>query len=167
MTVRTLPALPALLALALPLAAMGAPPRSTQGAGPLDRLAFMAGCWERRSGTRLVEEQWMRPRGRVMLGVGRTTRGDTLVEYEQLRIEAHGDTITYHAQPSGQPAAAFRLTSLGEGAATFENPAHDFPQRITYRAAGRDSLVARVEGSAGGRSRAIDFPYARARCPSG
>jgi len=159
---------PTLLAVLLPVATLAASSTpARQGKGALDRLAFMAGCWERRSGARLVEEQWMHPRGRVMLGTGRTTRGDTVVEYEQLRIEARGDTVTYHAQPSGQPPAAFRLTSIGEGAVTFENPAHDFPQRITYRAVGRDSLVARVEGASAGRTRGIDFPYARAACPGG
>ena len=159
---------PTLLAV-LPAAAMlaASSPSPSQEKGALDRLAFLAGCWERRSGARLVEEQWMQPRGRVMLGAGRTTRGDTVVEYEQLRIEARGDTVTYHARPSGQQPAEFRLTSIGEGAVTFENPAHDFPQRITYRAVGRDSLVARVEGTTAGRTRGIDFPYARTACPGG
>ena len=151
------------LAVMLPAATVGGWTR--RPAGPLDGLAFLAGCWERRSGSLLVEEQWMAPRGRVMLGSGRTTRVDSVLEHEQLRIEAHGDTVVYHAQPSGQRPAAFRLTRLSPGAVTFENPAHDFPQRISYRAAGNDSLLARVEGTVGGRSRAVDFRYARARCP--
>jgi hypothetical protein len=159
--------LPALLAALLPAATIAAtaPRGVAQSAGPLGRLAFLAGCWERRGGGRIVEEQWMQPRGRIMLGASRTTRGDSVVEYEHLRIEARGDTIVYHAKPSGQAPADFRLIDAGAGTATFENPSHDFPQRIRYRLAGRDSLVARIEGTVGGRSRAVDFPYARAACP--
>ena len=43
---------------------------------PIDQAAFMTGCWERRSNTSLVEEQWLAPRGGVMLGMSRTVRGD-------------------------------------------------------------------------------------------
>ena len=138
---------------------------SQAAGGPLAPLAFLSGCWERRTATRLVEEQWMRPRGSVMLGTGRTVRGDSVVEYEQLRIASVGGEVAYHAQPSGQPPATFRLARMTDTSVAFENPAHDFPQRISYRAVGRDSLIARVEGTMGGRSRAIDFPYARAACP--
>lgn len=154
-----------LLLSAATLASSAPRPPAQDGTGPLARLAWLSGCWERRAGARVVEEQWMRPRGPAMLGMSRTTRGDTLVEWEQVRIVVEGDTIFYHAQPSGQPAARFRLTGISAGSLTFENPAHDFPQRILYRAIGRDSLVARIEGTANGRSRGVDFPYVRVACP--
>lgn len=109
----------------------------------------------------------MTPRGAVMLGTSRTTRNDSVVEWEQIRIAREGDTIFFHAQPSGQPAASFRLTGMTATSVTFENPAHDFPQRIIYRSPGRDSLIARIEGTANGRARGVDFPYARVRCPGG
>ena len=51
----------------------------------IERLHWLAGCWERVSGERTIEEQWMRPRGRSMLGMGRTVRGDSTVEYELMR----------------------------------------------------------------------------------
>ncbi|HET9727581.1 MAG TPA: DUF6265 family protein, partial [Gemmatimonadales bacterium] len=44
-------------------------------AGPTARVtqvAWLAGCWEQASGSRLIEEQWTRPRGGLMLGLGRT-----------------------------------------------------------------------------------------------
>lgn len=48
--------------------------------------------------------------------------------------------------------------------AVFENPNHDFPQRIIYRLVTVDSLVARIEGRIDGKERSSDFPYRRARC---
>jgi hypothetical protein len=159
--------------IALALLASAAHPARAQSpeatAHPTAALGWLAGCWERRAGTRLVEERWLPPRGGILLGVGRTTRGDTLVEWEQLRIYAAGDTLVYAAQPSGQPAAEFRAApdagadSLA-ARVVFANAAHDFPQRVVYRRAGADSLLARVEGTVAGRARARDFAYARARC---
>ena len=129
----------------------------------IDRAVFLQGCWERRSGNRVVEEQWMRPRGGTMMGMSRTVRGDTVVEYEFVRLFERNEALIYAAQPSGQPPAEFTSTQIAEGAITFANPQHDFPQRVIYRLAG-DSLHARVEGTMDGRERGVDFRYARVRC---
>jgi hypothetical protein len=139
----------------------------TRAARPTESLAWMAGCWEQRAGRRVVEEQWLGPRAGVLLGVGRTTRGDTLVEFEFMRIYEAGDTLVYAAAPSGQNPAEFRASTSGAGEVAFENPAHDFPQRIRYRRLGADSLVARVEGERGGARRAAQFSYRRTACPAG
>jgi uncharacterized protein DUF6265 len=129
------------------------------------QVAWMAGCWELTSGTRVVEEQWTRPRGGLMLGVGRTLRGDSLIEYEQVRLFERDGHLVYAAAPSGQTPAEFVSTVLSDSAVTFENLAHDFPQRVIYRRDGADSLLARVEGTTNGKVRGVDFPYARVVCP--
>ena len=159
----TLVVLAALAALTLPAHRLVA---RWQGP-PVQPLAWLAGCWELRAGARLVEEQWLAPRGGMLLGVGRTTRGDSVVEYEFMRIYTRGDTVVFAATPSGQPAAEFRGAMPSAELVTFENPAHDFPQRVQYRRVTRDSIVARVEGTQGGMVRGIDYPYRRVTCAGG
>ena len=129
----------------------------------ISRAAFLSGCWERQAGTRLVEEQWMKPRGGAMLGLGRTVRNDSVIEYEFVRIFERGRQLVYAAQPSGQAPAEFEAILLESGRLIFANPTHDFPQRISYRLAG-DSLWARIEGTLNGRERGVDFRYARVSC---
>jgi hypothetical protein len=129
----------------------------------IDRAAFLQGCWERRAGNRVVEEQWMQPRGGAMLGMSRTVRGDSLVEWEFLRLYERGQELVYAAQPARQPPAEFTSTSIERDVIKFANPAHDFPQRIIYRLSG-DSLFARIEGQMNGRDRGVDFRYGRVRC---
>lgn len=141
-------------------------PAVARAQAPASLPAWMAGCWERRAGNRLVEEQWMAPRGGMMLGVGRTTRGDSVVEYEHTRIYAKGDTLVFAATPSGQAPAEFRAVGSAGDEVRFENLAHDFPQRVIYRRAGPDSLRARVEGTRGGQARGFDFSYGRVACPA-
>ncbi|MEP7344914.1 MAG: DUF6265 family protein [Gemmatimonadaceae bacterium] len=126
---------------------------------------WLAGCWEHQAGAITIEEFWMSPRGGVMLGMGRTTKSDAVVEFEHTRIYVRGDSLVYHAQPSGQTATEFVAPAGFSDALTFSNPTHDFPQRVIYRRGGQDSLFARVEGTSKGRSRGIDFAYQRARCP--
>jgi hypothetical protein len=154
----------ALLAVALLLASTGAG-LSVQQANPIDRAAWLAGCWELRSGARVTLEMWMPPFGGLMLGASRTTVGTTAREFEHLRIAARGDTLVYTALPSGQRETEFRATTASADQLTFENRAHDFPQVITYRRVGADSIVARIEGPGPNNTvRGIDFRMRRASC---
>jgi hypothetical protein len=129
----------------------------------IDRLAWLQGCWEAVSDDRIIEEHWMAPRGESMLGVSRTIRDGSLVAYELLVVREQGDRLALEAHPSGQPAAVFVSSGIGEQDVVFENPEHDFPQRVGYERQG-DNLVSWIEGTEGGEARRIDFPYRRAAC---
>jgi len=113
---------------------------------------------------RVVEEHWMAPRGGAMLGLGRTVRGERLVEYEFVVIRDDNGRLAYEAHPSGQAPAVFLAETVGDTSVVFANPQHDFPQRVGYRREG-DSLNAWVEGTSKGQVRRVDFPYRRVPCP--
>jgi len=131
----------------------------------VSHLGWISGCWQQTGANgRLVEEQWMTPRGNTMMGMSRTVRGDSLVEFEQLRISEQGGKAVYHALPSGQQPSEFTANAVSDTMVVFENPQHDFPQRIIYRKRGTDSIVARIEGTMNGKSRGVDFPYVKVQC---
>ena len=131
----------------------------------IDDVKWIAGCWELNAGDRTTEEQWMAPKGGIMLGMSRTVRGGKLVEFEQVRMEMRADGLFYVASPSRQATAEFKATAATESSSTFENPAHDFPTKISYRKQGTDSLVASIAGERGGQTRTIEYPYRRVVCP--
>ena len=114
-------------------------------------LGWMSGRWESVSASgRWTEESWSAPRGGIMLGYSRTGAGDTLREFELLRLQAGADGVpAYLAQPGGRPPVAFRLVAHGAGSATFENGQHDFPQRIRYVRTGNDMVatISLLDGS--------------------
>ena len=120
-------------------------------------LDWLAGYWLSCEDGVEVSETWSNRRGGIMLGSS-ITIGDDAFGWEQARIEASEDGLTFHAQPRSQPAAAFRLIRSGPREAVFENPAHDFPQRVIYRRDG-DRLTGRIEGVTGGRDQAIEWHY--------
>lgn len=133
----------------------------------INKLGFLGGCWTlvRPNGTK-IEEQWLAPAGGAMIGMSRSVRDGKLREYEFMRIVPGEDgTLHYVVIPSGQAETAFAVKDLDVNAVTFENPKNDFPQRILYRLADKDTLVARIEGSVNGQERSADFPYQR--CPAG
>ena len=133
---------------------------------PLARAAWLAGCWELRAANRVVTEMWMPPLGDLMLGASRTTVGATTREFEQLRLTVDGERLNYIALPSRQQEATFQSIELSDTTLVFENKSHDFPQRISYRRRGADSVIAQVEGPGPNGTRRIQYPYRRANCTS-
>ena len=146
--------------LALILAAQLAGPPAT-----IDQMAWLKGCWVQTRPNGTVEELWTGPGGGVMLGLGRTLKDGKLREYEFVRIVEADGSLAYMAEPSGQEKATFPLKSLTADQAVFENPAHDFPQRVIYRRLAPDAVIARIEGQIGGQAKSVDFPYKR--CETG
>ena len=136
---------------------------AAQPAVRIERVAWLTGCWEHRSGQRIVEEHWMPPRGHTMLSAGRTVQGEKLVEFEMVVIREQDGRLAYESHPSGQPPAVFLSRTVADSEVVFENLQHDFPQRIGYKRDG-DSLSAWIEGPRNGQTQRLEFPYLRVVC---
>lgn len=129
----------------------------------IERLAWLAGSWRMEKSGRLVEEQWMAPAGGVMLGMGRTLAKGKVVEHEflQIRVGPGGD-LFYVSMPSGQKEATYRHTLLTDKEVVFENPNHDFPQKITYTLKADGALLVVAEGPGDdGTAKRSEFSYVR------
>jgi hypothetical protein len=132
----------------------------------VEDLAWLAGCWASVGAEAGSGEQWMEPAGGTLLGVNRTVKGSKTVAHEFMQIrETESGEIEFISNPSGQSEAAFSLVGLSESEVVFENPDHDFPQRIIYRLKG-DNLEGRIEGKVKGELRVVDFPLRRVDCES-
>lgn len=133
----------------------------------LSKITWLHGCWERlneRSG-RTTFEQWTKPDGGTLFGIGRTISGGKVVSWEFMRIEQKDGSAVFSAQlPSSSAATPFVLKTASERELIFENPENDFPQRVIYRTKGADSLEARIEGKMNGTDRGIDYPFKRVKC---
>jgi hypothetical protein len=152
-----------LLTLAVVLLSAAVQAQAPTAKPTLQDLAWLAGHWRIEQGDRLVDEQWMAPSGGLMMGMARNVQGGKVREYEftLLRQEPNGD-ILYIASPSKQAETAFKLTSLRNGAAVFENPEHDFPKKIVYARQPDGSLLAAIEGPGrDGKSRRVEYAYKR------
>ncbi|MBA4013414.1 MAG: hypothetical protein C0481_16230 [Phenylobacterium sp.] len=134
-------------------------------AAPADEvqaLGWLAGSWVQQDENRTVREIWLAPQDGVMSGVSQTNRPGRkpFTEFMTIRAEPAGATFT--ARLDGQPPTSFVLKPGPAGEATFENLAHDFPQRVSYRRCGED-LCARIEGTADGKVQSQEWRYTRER----
>jgi hypothetical protein len=167
-----------ILALALGLAAAAVqPPASltiqtpistaeTAGQRRLEQLVWLAGGWREENRQRPVgeelrvtEELWSLPRRGTMLGLSREVVGQRTRSFEYMRIAVDRDgRLGFYASPGGAPAVRFDVTEASETQLVVTNPAHDYPQRISYRRDG-DSLIATISLMDG--SRPLSWTYRR------
>jgi len=81
--------------------------------------------------------------------------------FEFLRIEQQADRIVYLSMPNGRSLATpFPLKEVSDTRVLFENPTHDFPQRIIYWKDG--ALRARIEGTVNGKAGSEEWRWSPA-----
>jgi hypothetical protein len=132
----------------------------------VDRFSWLSGCWEGRVGEAVVEEIWSKPAGATLLGLGRTVKNGRTQSYEFMQIREDKGTLVYLAQPQGRPPVTFTFDQKNNSQlslTTFENPTHDFPQRIIYEQKG-NMLLASIEGTIKGKLERQEFLMRRVRC---
>jgi hypothetical protein len=120
-------------------------------AATVDDLRWMAGSWASDSGGVRIEEHWTAPAGGLMVGMHRDVIGGRATGFEFARIRADSAGLVLLAQPGGRPPHPFRLKESGARRVVFEDPEHDFPQRVMYWLDTRGRLHARVEGMMDGK----------------
>lgn len=137
-----------------------------------DALSWMSGYWLSCDSGREVSETWSDPRGGMMLGSALTLENGQLTGFEASRIsaaDANGGNIAYFAGVDGAPPVVFPAVEANGRRVVFENPTHDFPQRVIYERVG-DTLNARIEGRVGNQDQAMAWTYHKAdlntRCPT-
>ncbi len=130
--------------------ALWAAPADAQDPQADATLGWISGHWQVTEGDHTIEEVWSHPAGGMLLGYGRTLQDGEVAGFEFLRI-ATGVDAAYFAQPGGQPPTRFVLTAAGDQTVVFENPDHDFPQRLHYRREG-DTLLVTVSDMSGDSS---------------
>jgi hypothetical protein len=130
----------------------------------MERLAFLAGCWEVREpegGT--IEERWT-PAANVMLGTTRYVTDGGVSGFELAVIQLEDGVVVMTPYPGGiRSEHGFRLQPAAGEAAVFAAPEHDFPKRIHYAPAAGDSLRIRIDGGEGSEE-AAEWRLGRVDC---
>ncbi len=118
------------------------------------------------SGSILTKEEWTAQGDTLLsrIGLALSNNKDTLF-CERLKIGFRNNTLYYipivQDQNNGREVL-FKLTALSDTRFVFENPMHDFPQKISYYHHAKNELYAEVEGLIDGKIRKRAFRLSRA-----
>lgn len=126
-------------------------------------LSWLAGYWISCAGGREVTETWSDPRAGAMFGYSVTLKDERLFyEYARIARSSAGQTLSFYAMPNGAPPTEFAAKEVSGKRVVFENPAHDFPQRVIYERKGK-TLIGRIEGATEGAESALEWRYTLAK----
>ncbi|MBT1686116.1 DUF6265 family protein [Dawidia soli] len=134
--------------------------------GRLKSAAWLLGAWRNSTSRGELYEAWRVKDDSTYAGRSCFVVGKDTVSSETVALAMRGGKLLYiptvRDQNHGQPVT-FTETTVTENEMIFENPVHDFPQRITYRQVGDDSLVAVISGMQGEKEKSVKFPMSRVR----
>jgi len=119
------------------------------------KLSWLTGTWQRTNTKpgRTAHERWEMNGNQAMRGWGVTMREKDTLFVEKIQLVIKDNKIWYVADvPENKEPVYFELTSITSTGFSCENPAHDFPKKITYQLEG-NKLTAII--SAGDKS----IPY--------
>ena len=143
------------------------PQAETEVMKPVKKIAeagWLVGTWSGNSGERSNYETWEKYNDSTYVGRSYSIQVGDTVSSESIRLVQQGEIINYIPTVEGQNndmPVMFTLISSDSNKLIFENPAHDFPQRITYRMVSHDSLIAEISGLINGEPHAQEFPMRR------
>lgn len=130
----------------------------------LEQLNWLIGEWGNISEEREFYEIWYFENDSSFYGESYLTVKEDTVFHETMTLEFRMNEIiltpTTKNQNDGKPVE-FKLTSEVGREFIFENPKHDFPQRIVYSNPAPDSIVAYIDGKVSGEYNRSDFIFVR------
>lgn len=121
---------------------------------------WLIGNWQNKSAKGLLTEVWTKENDSTLVGQSYFIAGADTLSFENIRLEQRNNILSYvptvRDQNMGQ-AVYFTLTSSTDSTLVFENPEHDFPQKISYIKMANDSLVAEVSAVVDGKVKSQTF----------
>lgn len=142
-----------------------------ESAGPrISDVAWIAGNWIKRDGKNLLQELWTEPTGDSMVGSFRWIKDGKVWIYELMTIREEGGTLVFRFrhfasdmtawEPKTEPIT-YRLLSLGDREAVFENPNDAKHHRYELSRPDDKTLLVRVGAKREGKIAYNEFRYTR------
>jgi hypothetical protein len=130
----------------------------------LSDFSFLQGKWSVSADSLEYFEEWLPANDLVMQGKGGELRGRDTVFFETIKIEQRGTDFFYIVTGIDNDLPVyFKFTGFKNDSIVFENPRHDFPQRIIYFRLSVNSIFACIDGLDAGKYSRIEFPYQKSK----
>jgi hypothetical protein len=132
----------------------------------IKKADWLIGEWKNISSEGIAIEIWTKQNDTTYFGKSFFVIGKDTVSSETINLKQIGNDLFYiptvKNENNGQ-AIKFILTVTTENRLVFENPKHDFPQKISYTQITKDSIVAEISGIIEGKPNSQKFPMKKVK----
>ncbi|WP_396174136.1 DUF6265 family protein [Flavobacterium sp.] len=128
----------------------------------LEKMNWLIGNWENKMDDGILSETWKKENDSTFSGESYfiINKKDT-VHSETIILRQIKDELIYSPTVKGQnndESVDFKLSSESENTFVFENPKHDYPQKIVYKKVDENSLIATISGIQQGKQSTESYP---------
>lgn len=119
----------------------------------LEKASWLLGAWESESEEGKMSETWIKDHADSYSAKTYFVIGQDTVFRELSKLEETGSNLQCVISIEGEndeKPVTFKMTKQTEQNLVFENPKHDFPQKITYQCK-EDSIIAEISGMQDGK----------------
>jgi len=121
----------------------------------LNKLNWLQGHWEQKLPEGLLVENWKKENDSTLSGETYFINTKDTMHYESIKLTQNEEELNYSATVTGQnndQPIDFKLTSDNDRTFDFENPTHDYPQKISYKKISDTQLSATISGKQQGKN---------------
>lgn len=127
----------------------------------LEKANWMLGEWEKTDSLGTLREIWERLDDSTFVGLSYyiQNKKDTL-HNEQVELMQDGEHLIYTTTIKGEnndSPIPFQMTKDEDSLLVFENPKHEYPQKIQYKLMKNGSLIATISGKQNGKNSAENY----------
>jgi hypothetical protein len=124
--------------------------------------SWMLGNWVINYGETKVYENWRQENETMLIGSGFVVKGADTIVREDMRMQYIGNKWVFIAKINENNPILFTCNQDSAGVKlVFENPEHDYPQRITYGLNSAKEIYALVEGLDQGKANREEYYFKR------
>ena len=130
----------------------------------LEKMAWLVGTWEQKLPDGILIENWIKKNDSTFLGKNFFINEKDTIHAESIVLTQKNDKLVYIPTVNGQnndEPTTFTLTSDTENIFCFENLAHDYPQKITYKKLSSKLLIATISGQQQEKMKQESYPMSK------
>ena len=131
----------------------------------LEKMNWLIGNWENKMDDGILSETWKKENDSTFSGKSYfIVNSKDTVHSETIILTQLNDELIYRPTVKGQnddKPIDFIMTSDSENTFVFENPKHNYPQKIVYKKVNENSLVATISGMQQGKQSTESYPMKR------
>ena len=139
--------------------------KSEKNFDELEKMSWLVGEWENKMPDGILTETWTKANDSSYTGKTLFIKDKDTLHSENIVLTQKGETLLYIPTVKGQndnKPVEFKMTeSKTENEFVFENPAHDYPQKIVYKKVSDTNVVATISGKQQGKSSSESYPMSK------
>jgi len=133
----------------------------------LYKANWLLGEWEKTDSLGTLKEIWKTMDDSTFVGESYYIQNEKdTIHSERIELMQDKDHLIYTATVKGEnndEPIPFQMTKDADSLLVFENPKHDYPQKIQYKLLKNGSLVATVSGKKNGKASAENYPMVKVK----